>query len=234
MEMGILFIVIGVLLLFGGVALGLIIFFILGIVFTGIGIIMVKFSTKGSSRKKEISNPNTVEEEFQKWISKSLSQYNVSRNDMKRLYGNKYYVIKPKLKKFIYIDYSAYYKSANTKKIVDLNNVKKISLKINNKIVGEMTKENAIGRALVGGALFGTAGAIVGGASAKETQTQYNQITSIRLEIITNDVKNPYSTITLYQEKDEKQINFIAMEQNINNLYWSLENCLQENKEALN
>jgi hypothetical protein len=133
--------------------------------------------------------------------------------------------------KFVYLDYSVLYNAPNTIKKIDLNNINKISLKTNNKVVGEITKENAIGRAVVGGILFGGVGAIVGGESAKEKQTQTNKITSIVLEIITNEVNNPYSTITLYEEKDEMQTNFFYMEKAINNLYWSLQNILQQNKD---
>ncbi|MGG1398970.1 hypothetical protein ABE288_14370 [Bacillus salipaludis] len=209
---------------------------ILGILCLVIGILMAMFSAKGFKRSIESLNPQRVEDEFQQWISSStLKEYDInSKNDLQFLHtANKYYAVKPELMKFVYLDYSVLYKAPNSIKKVDLKNINKISLKTNNKVVGEIIKENAIGRAVVGGILFGGVGAIVGGASAKEKQTQTNKITSIVLEIITNEVNNPYSTITLYEEKDEMQTNFFYMEKAINNLYWSLQNILQQKEDEI-
>jgi hypothetical protein len=237
MVLGILFIIVGVFLIFVGFLEPISIFSIIfGIVFAGIGGIVVKISAMSIQEKKIINNPERKEKAFQKWISENMAEYNVSREDMKHLHsGEKYYIFKPEIKKLIFIEYNPKYldKIKEVKDdfkyiVVDLNKVRKISLRTNEKIIGEITKENGIGRALVGGALFGTAGAIVGGLTAKEKQTQTNKITSIKLEIITNDLTAPYSTIVLYSIVDEAKTDFEKMKHTIQNLYWSLENCLQQ------
>lgn len=236
--LGVMFILIGVfssfVALLGEISVFLL---IMGILFIFIGILIVKFTKNGFKRSIETINPDRVEDEFQQWLSRStLKEFDIkTKNDLQFLHtANKYYVVIPELMKFVYLDFSVKYKAPNTIKIIDLNNINKITLKTNNNIVGEIIKQNAIGRAVVGGILFGGVGAIVGGISAKEKQTQTNKISSIVLEIITNEVNNPYTSITLYDENDEMKTNFFNMEKKINNMYWSLQNLLQQNKEKVN
>lgn len=215
---------------------------------TFIGVILLPIGALGTyssfAKDVEVNNTEAIdpvkqkEEQFQNWISEKLSEYNVSFDDLKYLYTtNKYYIINPDTMKFIFIDFSSNYNHVIPKvsdffdlKVIDLFNVRQVSLKQSNETKGEIVKDNAIGRALVGGALFGTAGAIVGSSSAKEKQVQSNKRISTVLEIITKDVANPYSTILLYEEKDEMKTDFVKMEHSVNNLYWSLENCLEQNK----
>jgi len=206
---------------------------ILGIIIFGIGVLIAKVSGIRIEGNQQINDPDRKGEAFENWIAENLIEYDVSIDNLEYLYtGEKYYIYKPEIKKFIFIQYSGKYldkikqvEDSFDHAVIDLNNVKKISLKTNDQIIGEITKENAIGRALVGGALFGAVGAIVGGASAKEKQIQTNEVISIELEIVSTDVKDPYSTLLLYHANDKYNTDFEQMEHTINNLYWSLQNC---------
>ena len=52
---------------------------------------------------------------------------------------------------------------------------------------------------------------------------------SVRLEVITNELIEPYKTILLYERKDElNNTDLKKMEQAIYNLYWAMYNCLQK------
>lgn len=214
------------------ITIGMIIF---GIILGGIGVVLLIAVNRERDGMNIIHDTARKEKVFQEWLSEKFGEYSISKDDLKYLYtADKYYIFKPDLGKFIFINYRGIYYHKNKTVVdkfneyeIDFTKVKKVALKTNDQVIGEVTKENAVGRALVGGVLFGGAGAIVGSASAKQTQVQTNEIINIKLEVITTDVNNPYSTILLYDRSDSPSTNFEQMEHSIQNLYWSLENSLQ-------
>ncbi len=58
-----------------------------------------------------------------------------------------------------------------------------------------------VGRALLGGALFGGAGAIVGGLSAK--QSKHKECKKIQLKLTIKDTKNPNIFLTFFDKTDQ-------------------------------
>ena len=67
---------------------------------------------------------------------------------------------------------------------------------------GSVTKGGGIGGAVVGGALFGTAGAIVGGLSGK----QQDVVTDMSFVIQLRDAEWPIDTITLHHSSEKNGI----------------------------
>lgn len=151
-----------------GVDASSIVILIAGLVFTPIGFLGVKFVNLTNEEKRIVNDPERKENAFQKWISDNLEEYNVSMEDIVSLEtGNRYYILKPEIKKFIFFKYRGRYLDKIKEVednfdhiIIDLNIVRTIQLMTNEIVLGEVTKENGIGRALVGGVLFGAAGAI--------------------------------------------------------------------------
>jgi hypothetical protein len=81
------------------------------------------------------------------------------------------------------------------------------------------SSENTVGRALVGGLLFGSTGAIIGGVtSRKESEQNENSIEKFKLKITINDLKNPiinfdFSILTrIVNDKNEIVSGFIYKE----------------------
>ncbi len=76
-------------------------------------------------------------------------------------------------------------------------------------------KSNAVGRAVVGGLLFGGVGAIVGAASSKSKGTQ--QIKSASLKIYTNNIDSPSMTIKIFDasiKQDAQKKSYLTRAQN--------------------
>lgn len=69
--------------------------------------------------------------------------------------------------------------------------VLRVEISVNGKVIYE--KENAVGRALVGGALFGAAGAIVGSTSATTSATTEE---TANLRILVDNIENPSIVIS--------------------------------------
>ncbi|MGW8902927.1 hypothetical protein, partial [Heyndrickxia sporothermodurans] len=112
MGFGIFAIIVGLFSFFTGVAFDEVNIFlvIMGVIFTGIGVIIVYFSSQFRASEQEINDPDRKEKAFEKWISENLSQYNISKDDMKYLNtADKYYFFKPDMKKFIFINYKGEY-----------------------------------------------------------------------------------------------------------------------------
>lgn len=65
---------------------------------------------------------------------------------------------------------------------------------------GSIQKSSGVGRAIVGGALAGGVGAIVGSNTGKT----YDAVTSLIVKIITNDIKNPIIQIILINSEAKK------------------------------
>jgi hypothetical protein len=180
-----------------------------GFVFTLLG------SVSSSTNGKEISGINSAERltrEYEKWFSKELIKYKVSLGEEVNLYtANKFYIVNPETMKVIFIKQMDDVENSFDFDVIDLNRVRKISIQVNKKIIGEITMENNVGRA-IGFALFGSLKA-----------------TSVKLEAITNELIEPYKTILLYEKKDEfNNTDIKKMEHAIYNLYWAMYNCLQK------
>jgi hypothetical protein len=181
-----------------------------GFIFTLLG------SVSSSTNEKEISQINSAERltiDYEKWFSKELSKYKVSLGDEIDLYtANKFYIVNPETMKVIFIKQLDEVENSFDFKVIDLNRVRKISIQLNKKIIGEITMENDVRRQSGGGSLFGL-------VKAK----------SVRLEVITNELIKPYKTILLYEKKDElNNTDLKKMEHAIYNLYWAMYNCLQK------
>lgn len=65
---------------------------------------------------------------------------------------------------------------------------------------GKMVNKGGIGRALVGGALFGQTGAIVGAVTRKSKDV----CTSLKVKVTTNDMEKPAVFITFLNKKTKK------------------------------
>ncbi len=182
-----------------------------GFIFTLLG------SVSSSNNEKEISEINNAERltvEYEKWFSEKLSEYKVSLGDEVDLYtANKFYIVNPETMKVIFIKQIKRVENSFDFDVIDLNRVRIISIQLNNKIIGEITMENDKGRPIGGGVLFGSVKA-----------------SSVKLEVITNELNEPYKTILLYEKKDElNNTDLKKMEHAIYNLYWAMYNCLQQN-----
>ena len=183
-----------------------------GFIFTLLG------SVSSSTNDKEISEINSAERltiDYENWFLEELSGYKVSLGDEIDLYtANKFYIVNPETMKFIFIKENDDDGNEDLFEydVIDLNRVRKISIQLNKKIIGEITMENDVRRQLGGGSLFGLVKA-----------------TSVRLEVITNELIEPYKTILLYEKKDElNNTDLKKMEHAIYNLYWAMHNCLQK------
>jgi hypothetical protein len=181
-----------------------------GFIFTLLG------SVSTSTNDKEISEINSAERltiDYEKWFLEKLSEYKVSLGDEIDLYtANKFYIVNPETMKVIFIKQLDEVENSFDFKVIDLNRVRKISIQLNKKIIGEITMENDVRRQSGGGSLFGL-------VKAK----------SVRLEVITNELIEPYKTILLYEKKDElNNTDLKKMEHAIYNLYWAMYNCLQK------
>lgn len=84
----------------------------------------------------------------------------------------------------------------------------------------------SVGRAVVGGALFGTAGAIVGGSSGK------NKIDNLTMVIYTKNLRQPQITVPLITNRTSKESSiYIRAIQFARNVMGALEIVIEENKE---
>lgn len=84
----------------------------------------------------------------------------------------------------------------------------------------------SVGRAVVGGALFGTAGAIVGGSSGK------NKIDNLTMIIYTKNINKPQITVPIITSRTSKNSSiYIRAIQFARNVMGALEIVIEENKE---
>lgn len=74
---------------------------------------------------------------------------------------------------------------------------------------GETVASGGLGRALVGGALFGGVGAIVGGITGKRKNK--GVCSSLRLKITINDINNPVVYIDFIESKTKKSSNYYKL-----------------------
>ena len=181
-----------------------------GFIFTLLG------SVSSSTNEKEISQIDSAERltiDYEKWFLEKLSEYKVSLGDEIDLYtANKFYIVNPETMKVIFIRQLDDVENSFDLDVIDLNKVRKISIQLNKKIIGEITMENDVRRQSGVGPLFGL-------VKAK----------SVRLEVITNELIEPCKSILLYENKDElNNTDLIKMENAIYNLYWAMYNCLQK------
>ena len=91
-------------------------------------------------------------------------------------------------------------------KIYDFSQITGYSVSVNNKIVSSNTKTSmgsAIGRAAVGGALFGGVGAIIGAGTAKE-KTEFETEDKTIITIFTNSISEPSIVLDLVLPNQEE------------------------------
>lgn len=80
--------------------------------------------------------------------------------------------------------------------IIDLNNVIDVQIIEDNQVTNKVSNSSMIGRSLVGGALTGGVGAIIGGSTAKSNST--NLVKEISLRFKMNDMEKPYYDISVF------------------------------------
>ena len=80
--------------------------------------------------------------------------------------------------------------------LIDLNNVIDVQIIEDNQVTNKISNSSVIGRSLVGGALTGGVGAIIGGSTAKSNST--NLVKEISLRFKMNDMENPYYDISVF------------------------------------
>ncbi|WP_455715442.1 SHOCT domain-containing protein [Anaerosporobacter sp.] len=102
---------------------------------------------------------------------------------------NKYFEIDEVNKKWITVSY-VFGKRINSQ-IYDYSDIVQFELLEN----GNTVTKGGLGRALVGGAMFGGVGAVVGGATGKKRTKSH--INSLRIKITTKDIDNPTIYINL-------------------------------------
>lgn len=84
-------------------------------------------------------------------------------------------------------------------KMYDFSQIKGYTVSVNNKVVSSGTSASTgsvIGRAALGGALFGGVGAIIGAASAN-TNTDYETINETVITVFTNSISEPSVVLDL-------------------------------------
>jgi hypothetical protein len=85
----------------------------------------------------------------------------------------------------------------NKKTIIDFVDIIGVELKENGNVVIKKNATRTIGGALVGGALAGAAGSIVGGLSGNSTQE--NKVTSVYVKLLLRSLDNPSLTIPCFE-----------------------------------
>lgn len=91
------------------------------------------------------------------------------------------------------------YISGKVKMIIPFSKILGVSLIENGTTVSSKSTTRTIGGGLIGGALAGTAGAIVGGLSGNSKQK--NMVSSVQVKIIIKDIKNPNLTFDAFSAK---------------------------------
>lgn len=226
----------------------------LSLVFVVLGILLIAHNSQMKATKEMVNDKKRKEKALEKWISETLQEWQMTPEEVKPLHSaDKFYILKSEWKKFLFFRHQTSYlqkekavKDDFEHVLIDLNHVKKIALKTDETVIGEATKENGVARALVGGALFGAAGAIVGSATAIEKIEQSKKLSRIQLEIISDDPHQPYSSIELYnsqipldpldpiptkKEYDAQELEKIEL--SIQNLYWALESLLDKKDDPI-
>ncbi|MFB5431827.1 MULTISPECIES: hypothetical protein [Enterococcus] len=90
----------------------------------------------------------------------------------------------------------SYYKM---KEMINLTDVIEVELIQDNDIVSKVSSSSAISRAVVGGALAGGIGAVIGGNTAKSKSL--NKLSRISFKFKINDMDNPYKEILIFSDK---------------------------------
>lgn len=108
---------------------------------------------------------------------------------------------------------------------IDLNKVIDVALIENNNIVNKISSGSMLTRAVVGGALAGGAGAIIGGTTAKgKSSNILNQI-SLRFKI--DDIQNPYKLFLLMEDNRKEGLSQ-ERQQEAWNLFGKIELILRD------
>jgi len=85
------------------------------------------------------------------------------------------------------------------KEMINLTDVIEVELIQDNDIVSKVSSSSAISRAVVGGALAGGIGAVIGGNTAKSKSL--NKLSRISFKFKINDMDNPYKEILIFSDK---------------------------------
>jgi hypothetical protein len=111
----------------------------------------------------------------------------------------KLFGINKEQKKLVFYDYydKQKFKTYDFKSIID---VKKI---VDDEIISVSSTGSTIGRSLVGGALAGGIGAIIGGATSKKMGNK--AIKNLELEILLNDIDHPSYRIEFFESRKAKE-----------------------------
>lgn len=112
--------------------------------------------------------------------------------------------------------------------IFDLKNMLDVSLRKNEKKIAET--KGGMGGALVGAALFGTAGAIVGSNMTKKTTTK-TQVTSLKINILTRNYKDPLWTIKFLENRNPDQSEYLKLAKSAEEIYSILQAWFKEANE---
>lgn len=102
-------------------------------------------------------------------------------------------------KKYIKLDgvSRSYY---SMKEMIDLTKVIQVELIQDNNVITKVSSGSAISRAMVGGALAGGVGAVVGGNTAKSKSS--NKLMKISFRFKINDMNKPYKEIVVLYDKN--------------------------------
>lgn len=128
-------------------------------------------------------------------------------------------------------DSSFFYEGEYCSKIqlIDLDNVIDVQIIEDNQVTSKVSNSSMIGRSIVGGALTGGVGAIIGGSTAKINTADLIKEVTLRFKM--NDLENPYYNIQVfYSEKGVSRGGAFFKEryQNILNLFGRIELVLSE------
>lgn len=108
---------------------------------------------------------------------------------------------------------------------IDLNKVIDVELIENNNIVNKISSGSMLTRAVVGGALAGGAGAIIGGTTAKGKSS--NMLNRISLRFKIDDIQNPYKLFLLMEDNRKEGLSQ-ERQQEAWNLFGKIELILRD------
>ncbi len=101
---------------------------------------------------------------------------------------------------------------------LNISDILELNVKIDDEQYHSTGKEGSIGRAVVGGLLFGGAGAVVGAVTAKEKQEVITNIKSLAIEFFVDRFEKPSTTIPFYiydaSDTDEDRVSRLVEKAN--------------------
>lgn len=121
-------------------------------------------------------------------LSAVLSQGGYTINDAVRGWHDERMIVIDENKRCV-----ALFSSANPRwhRLVPFENLLSVELHEDGQTIGVTSGGASFGRALVGRALFGVAGEVIGGTTGRRTTTSFQRASSIELRLVIKDVKDP-------------------------------------------